>query len=467
MRMLTGFGDTRGVILPMTLIILLVLATMATTLLALGVSEPQIAANVMRSVQALSLAEAGAERAIAYFAYDATGKNRVNNACPEEPPTPCPGSTTTLWSDVSLDVGKYTVKWTPVSFATVLIESTGTTDYGGVRRTVRVVVTGHYTSRFGVLGAEVEIEGNARVVGNVGAVHGNVRTDFTAGNAAFIERTATSSTATCTGCTTPCGPCDPANPASKGVGEQQDSGGNKPEEPLPTVKPLDFRARATILFGGETASSGPPVPSSCGGSVTHPGTGSPTTYVPPNYILNTQAIGSVAACTLTAANTGILSGWTMGEPGDWSFSGGTTPPDGAYYASRRIQVTASPGSPTMPWKATFVAGGAEGGSAEGEVQITGHPNIESYLGGTLMVAGEIEIEGTGGSASLKGTVISTAPNKPAVLGEVRFKGSATLIGNIIANGEVEAGGNTTVRYNVAGRTGLRSSKLQVVFWSAN
>src|SRR5207302_3937742 len=61
-------GDERGIILPMTLIILTVLVTLVTAMLALGTTEPQIAANLVRGAQALGLAEAGADRALAAFA---------------------------------------------------------------------------------------------------------------------------------------------------------------------------------------------------------------------------------------------------------------------------------------------------------------------------------------------------------------------------------------------------------------
>ncbi|PYM17392.1 MAG: hypothetical protein DMD81_09225 [Candidatus Rokuibacteriota bacterium] len=59
--------DERGIILPLALVILVVVVTLASAMLALGTTEPQIAANLVRGAQALSLAEAGAERGIAYF----------------------------------------------------------------------------------------------------------------------------------------------------------------------------------------------------------------------------------------------------------------------------------------------------------------------------------------------------------------------------------------------------------------
>ena len=146
-RPLSSFQEERGVILPLTLIILLVLAGLVSVLLATGVMEPQIAANVLRGGQALSLAEAGAERTLAQLIANSTPVDCAM-ATPEDGcPIPTPSGATTLFASVALDsIGTYTVTYRPISFATLLIESTGRTNIGSVQRTVRLVVTKHYIS---------------------------------------------------------------------------------------------------------------------------------------------------------------------------------------------------------------------------------------------------------------------------------------------------------------------------------
>lgn len=444
----------RGAVLPLTLMILLVLTSLVSALLALGVLEPQIAANVLRGTQALSLAEAGAERAIAYFVADSSA---VNSAC--DPACPNPPPVTTLFNAVNLDtLGTYTVTYRSLSFATVLIESTGRTNIGDAQRTVRVVLTRHYVSKFALLGAEVEVEGNAKIEGSAGAIHGNDETEV--GGSAFVERTATSSGAECEGCTTLCSPCDPNDPASKGVGIPGASGGGRPPEDIPTLRPADFIGKATIILGGRDA----PVPSSCAGNLRNPdGTPvpAPPTTVPERTILNVVAIGSVPACTLTPENSGIFAGWTMHGGGEWRYAGGATPPDGAYYAAREIQIRGSPGTGTTPWKATFIAGA---GSEEGEVEIEGHPHIDSFLDDLLIVAGEVDLRGTGGTATLRGAVVATAGKDADDRGEVEIEGAVNLIGNVLTRGEIEVGGNSTVTYNVGTRTRFLGP-LRILSWS--
>jgi hypothetical protein len=183
--------------------------------------------------------------------------------------------------------------------------------------------------------------------------------------------------------------------------------------------------------------------------------------VPQKKILNLVAIGSVPACTLTNENTGIFSGWRMQGAGQWEFSGSGTPPDGTYFASNRIEVRASPGTASTPWRATLISGLAP---EEGRVFIEGHPTIVPFFEDVLIVAGEVTLKGTGGAATLTGAVLASGGQAVDVEPEVKIEGSVNLIGNILTGGEIEVRGTATVTYNVATRTRLLGP-LRVLSWS--
>ncbi len=152
----------------------------------------------------------------------------------------------------------------------------------------------------------------------------------------------------------------------------------------------------------------------------------------------------------------------------WTFNGSGTPPDGIYYASQEIEIEAppgGPGTPANPWRATLVAGGT---SETGEVHIQGSPTIVPFLQDMLIVAGEVEVEGQGGPATLTGTIFATAPHHDhpgALQGEVEIEGNVNLKGNIVSAGEIEVEESATVTYNSPAR-GRILGPLRVVSWSS-
>jgi Tfp pilus assembly protein PilX len=115
------------------MIVLVVLGTLVSAMLALGTTEPQIAANLVRGAQALALAEAGAERAIADFNATPSLMQCVVAAMNPDYPTPPTGCSTgplTLYGNGTAGAqgtGAYTVTYRPTSYATVMVESTGST----------------------------------------------------------------------------------------------------------------------------------------------------------------------------------------------------------------------------------------------------------------------------------------------------------------------------------------------------
>jgi Tfp pilus assembly protein PilX len=542
-------GNERGIILPLTLIILTVLVTLVSAMLALGTTEPQISANLVRGAQALSLAEAGADRAIAYFDQDTNGK-----AClvavlnPDygsaQPPAlyNYPGScatgttTTTLYSAETLGVGStgsYTVAYTPTTYATVLISAMGcqgsttcpapsysttvSCPSGSVCRIVRIVVTRQWSAQYGILANNVTVTGNASVEGNTGAVHGN--TSVNLGGSDYILQTATSANtnANCTNCT------------SAHVGDASDSGGGKPQVPIPTQTAADYIAKADVILGGGTtvptvtagktcstckcswASSAQGIDViSAAATPAKLGEYDLSNGVPDHWILDARSTTCVlyadstnpATSTMStkfhgnphASGGNIFSSWTMGNTtGQWS---GGQAVDGAYYAADTITVTGG-GSAGTPWNATFIAGGipnpdaATAGGAgppiypnSGVITMSGNPVINAYsnasstspwyLNQLAMIAGNIKIVGNSGGTTtpLTGTIFATSTASPpsGFSGNIDFSGNAALTGNIVAAGSASVSGSNPgdgkIVYNVAARSRLITPRLQLVSWHA-
>jgi hypothetical protein len=408
--------NDRGVVLPLTLIVLVVLASLVTALLALGVTEPQISANLLRSQQAIGLAEAGLERAVAHF-QDPANKSVVDTACVA---LPC-GSGGTLWQDVALaGQGTYTVTWRPIAFATILVESRGTT--GGAlmaERTVRVVLTTQYDSRYAILARKVEAGGHGRVLGSLGLIHGNEEVELN--GSSWVDQTATTAGSTCAGCD------------ARHVGNAPGSGAGRPEQSIPSISPASLLPRADFVFGDDAI----PLPTGATGCTS-------AAVIPKDQIY----VRAENRCVSFVTDPRFL-GWAPKprSAGSWSYSGVTTPPNGTFYASGEIRLQASPGTAGSPWEATLVAA---------SVDIQGHPTIQPYLRDLLIVSNRVEINGTGGDASLRGAIVAS--------GEVELTGGLSLTGNVLARGEVELSGNATITYNSKTRLPVTGA-LRIVSWS--
>ncbi len=430
--------DGRGVVLPLTLIILLILAALVTALLATGVTEPQIASNVVRSNQALSLAEAGAERAIADFIANPTAVNCAmwtsTDVTPCTGPATLPGWTTLYGGSQSLGtIGTYTVRYQPISFATLLVESTGQTSIGSVQRTVRVVLTSCSCSKYALLANTVTMDGSSKVTGTMGAIQGNASTSFVPGSSATVSLSATSSTGPCTNCVAPY------------VGDPALSGSGKSAVTIPTINPASYLKNADFILGPDPAASYP-----CGAN--------PGIPVDKSQILVVNATSwagvTYGPCQLVS---GTLLGWSPtllgANKGTWSYSGAVTPPNGTYYSAMvpagiGASITITGTTPTS-WKATFVT--------PGTVDIAGSPTITPYLNDSLIIAGTVNLHGTVALApSLTGVVMASSA--------VNMYGNVNLTGNVVSDGSVSTTGNIKVTYNVGTRS-RPLGVLQVISWS--
>ena len=431
-RAFNAWHDTRGVVLPLTFFILVLLAGLVAALLSVGATETQISANLLRTTQAFNLAEAGAERAIAAFVADSS---LVGNAA----------ALTQLFSNQTLgSVGTYTVTYQPMGASTVLVKSTGQSAIGNLTQQVQVVVAVTPQNPFAIVGDDTQISGTGRVIGTGGKAHGNTKMTISADG--WVEKTATSTPTTatsCTGCTTP-----------HNVGNVAGSGAGKPSQTLPSASPLDYKPKADFILSDDgwiRVVADPSRDVFCG-TASSPG-----------------------------CPAGEFAGWFMNkfstEPGNWHYNGSGTgtvanpnPPNGMYYASWELSIDSNPGtaanpsSPNYdaaanPWTATLISGDA---TKRGEMELLGPtPYILPYYQGLLGVGGRVAIEGGG---VYGGTVISTTKSRPGVTSHDPLKMSgATLNGQILADGQIQISGTATINYNPAG--GGLFSAPQIISWT--
>lgn len=423
----SGVANERGVALPLALMTLLVLAALVSALLGLGVAEPQIAANLVRASQALNLSEAGADRSVnllrgGELAQDPNGPVRTATC------SPCPGSTTTPWSNVLLaNLGTYTVTTRPIGDMTIEVTSIGQTNGATATRTTRAVLTRQYDAGpYAILGDRVDLQGHAIVSGTMGSVQANSELSLTGSSnvAGAIDPltglqsggTATTAANSCTGCTSP-----------DHVANVALSGAAKTALDIGSLAPQDLAQHADYVLGKDFGGFILPVITIVStGEVVLPGT------------------GSMAAWS--------VSGKMVQGQLQWQFkccSGSTPPANGTYYTASEIDITSNPG----PWQATLIAGTTQG---TGVIDMSGSPTItpagNAHLLDLVIVAGNVSITG---SPQLTGAMVGS---------NVDIKGDLGLTGNIIATGTVSVTGSAEITYGSKTRTPI-VGPLRVVSWS--
>lgn len=174
-------SDDRGIALPMALMVLALLASVTTALVALGTTEPLSSTNLKRADQALTLAEAGVERSIWTLSPAPTGPAGGGVATPLVGPQGPPWDGNTLFvltaaGDATAG-GGYTVQLTPGARSNeVQVASTGWIPSNVTpiaTRAVRVTLMS-LNHRFKPPGA-LNVDGEARVSGNAAiSAFGNI-----------------------------------------------------------------------------------------------------------------------------------------------------------------------------------------------------------------------------------------------------------------------------------------------------
>lgn len=398
--------DERGMILPLAMMVLVVLASLTGALLAIGGSEVAVANNHLRSTQALFLAEAGVEDAFNTLRDSPTMTGTASTNLTAMPSLSGPSPTVAAY-------GSYSVQYQRVGGNTVRVVSTGTTA-SGARRPLTAVFTNNFTVDTAILtGGSFTISGSPNLEGNCGTVHSNVNLTVSGNPTVTHDLTATG-TYTASG-----------SPAVGGV-----AGGSQPQRSIPSIVPSEFLAAAKAT-------------------------------VPATEIFqlksNGQVLNGYDQVIDTVSPGGTYRGWTYntGTPVVWAVIGNTGY-DGTYYVEGRATISGNPGNPITPWRTTVIA--------SGDVVVTGGPEIQAHLADTLLVAGaDVSVSG---NPTLGFNGLIAAHEQIAVSGSAEIsgylvaEGATSVSGTIAAN---QTGGNARITFNCSMSAPLRGT-LRVLAW---
>lgn len=405
-RVRRSFGDNRGLILPLTLLILVILSALAFAILSIGGSETQIAANHLGSIQADFLAEAGLE---ATFNTLRTTPTLVTNPGPN--PAPITGN---------LPTGNYIVQYQAAGADTVRVVSTGTTTIGGSQKIRRAIMSTSFFSNNAILAKDtLTISGSSDVLstgGQCGDVHTNNNLELNGSNIHIVGDATASGTYNTSG-----------NPDVDGIGE-----GGQPKETIPAINPTDFLNTAIATL-------------------------------PAGQIFQMKANGDVLngnGAQLQHLNSGeSYNGWryTSGTPAEWQFSGSSGHVNGTYYFEGNATLSGGPGSTANPWVTTLIA--------TGNITVTGGPTIQTSVTDTLFIAGlDVDIHGNPGNTVFQGLI--AAHEQFNLSGNVTVNGfliaeDADSTGTLVTSNAVS--GNPTINYHCGFNPPLRGP-LQILSW---
>jgi Tfp pilus assembly protein PilX len=409
-RVAAASRDERGLILPLALIALVVLAALSGAVLAVGTNEVSVAGNFVRNMQAQYLAEAGLEDAFHAFMTDPT-KTGVTQAALATVPG-LNGASTTL-----LKYGNYTVQYQTVGGNTVRIVSTGTTTTGATR-TLTAYYSNNLTLDFGLLvNGNMTISGNPEIHGTCGSamINGNLTVS---GNGEFDHDLVSSGSYSESG-----------QPSIGGH-----SGGGYATVQVPNINAADFLTLAKNTVDKSTIYQ---------------------------FKSNGQVLDGYDAVRTTLANGATYRGWTFtaGPPTSWSLSG-STGDDGTYYFEGNATVSGNPGSAMVPWVTSIIS--------TGSVTVSGNPTIRPAVTDTLIIAGgDVAISG---SASL-GT--SLYNGLVAAREQISLTGNSTINGYVIAQGATSnssvvtgdaLNGNPTINYPCGSLAPPLTGSLRFLTW---
>lgn len=379
-RLTSATADQRGMVLPLTLMFVIILTTLSVALLTVGGHETLVAANHLKGVHALFLAEAGLEDAFNTLRNDTTKITSATSSLATLTGTSGPGSSLTAY-------GGYTVQYQSAGSSTVrvVVEGyTGTSSNKTSTRTVRAILSQGWTSTDAVRTKDdLTIIGSVEVEGSCGSVHTNTNLTLTGGSI-DIDVTATAS-GTATG----------TYQAEGQSGSQSTSAqGGQSSKTIPTISPSSVLTSAKSTLSSDL------------------------------YQLKSdgRVLDKNDALVTTVANNGTFSNTWKYSGGAWSIAPGTnTGTTGTYYIEGDVTISGSPGSSSSPWNATIIA--------TGYINMAGSPYMSAHLTDTLLVAGtDIEI---GGGPHLSNGVIAAHE-------QISISGNIELTGSIVT----EDGGTT-------------------------
>jgi hypothetical protein len=251
---------------------------------------------------------------------------------------------------------------------------------------------------------DLEMSGNAQVIGSQGSVHANGDLDVSGVSVSISQN------ATATGTITANANWDPGGTESGGM----------PAIPLPDIHAINYFNDADFVLQAD-------------GTITNKaGT---TTYC--------NAWSNQNACKLVVPPGGSASfGWTFQQATGWDLSANTAN-SATYYSKTDVKVTGSPGAAASPIALTIIS--------EGSIEIEGNGDLQPEPASELMFVTDKDLK-------IHGTFAQplTVEGRILVREQIDFYGNPTLAGQVIVQNVPTVctlvtnntfGGNVTLSYN--------------------
>jgi len=408
--------EEKGLVLPMVLMILALLLSVAGGSLFMGQLDLRITSNFKTGTEAFYIAEAGLIQTIMELD-DADGTNDFNTiTLPQNP----------LYSNISYGTGNYTVTLTQATASPLVMDvvSTGTAP-NSATRVIRAKLEQYDVEmpKALVTNGTLEITGNIKLMGTCGGAHSN--TNMEVQNSAAQQADGFTATGTMTVSGTPCigsDTCDDPSPSADYVlnnsSERTDYSSThdgQPKKSLPTVNPADFADNVAALglagngyiLHDDTSSS--PTRVTTGGTCGADGRctgGTPVNPLPSNFPLQYKGTGQGAPRWENAS------------------LGNTAPLGGVFYSELPLSIS-NLGTDASPWQATLIA--RDSIDWGGGAVVKPYPSTDADLKGILAVSGnDIAIGGNMGSSGADGGGAVMAHQ------QIKFSGTITIYGFVHA-----------------------------------
>jgi Tfp pilus assembly protein PilX len=427
MTMKNLFKKEDGVVLPVTILILVVMATLAVVATKWSVQDVKRTERYYKTRAAFYIAEAGVQQAIDFMNYDSTGNSpgdEVASGGFDEVLANFISNNSASLTNVDFADGTYNVTvtdnddndgdTTDDDDNTVIVTSVG--DKGDFSVTLEATVTRGLFQAENAITTEGDLGGNGSftVNGTNGSIPSNAEVDISGGSAT-IRATATGSCAGAISCV----------------------GGVVPQD-IPLIEPSDFKSDADYVLKSD-------------GTIEEVSSGDIYTYTSPGA-------GNWSTSTLGDGNASF-AGLKL-QSGIWKATNDTIA-NGIFYVEGDFSTTGTPAG----WQTTIIA--------EGYIDFGGNADIVNYMNpsDTVDIQNLFLVAGT--DIEFSGNPTNTIQGLMAAKDQLSISGTVTLEGFLIAAdvGTSEnlvtsntISGSLTVTYNGDIVAPFLSNKVTIIAW---
>lgn len=422
-------GKEDGVALPVTLLILVVMAALAVVATRWSAQDVKRTERYYKTREAFYIAEAGVQQAIDLMNYDATGNSpgtEIASGGFDEVLDDFISNNSAKLTNINFANGTYNVTVTDNNDNdgdttddddnTLVITSVGSK--GDFSVTLEAVVTRRLFKGENAITTEGDLGGNGSftVGGTNGSIHSNSEVTISGGSATITQGATATGSCTGTGCV---------------------AGGVAPED-IPVIEPSDYKSYADYILKSD-------------GTIQEVSSGNVYTFTSPG--------GGHWTTSTTGDGDSLFDGLKL-QSGTWKASSDSIA-DGMFYVEGDFSTTGPPAG----WQTTIIA--------EGYINFGGNADVANYkdASDTADIQNLFLVAGT--DIEFSGNPSNTIQGMMAAKEQLSISGSVTLEGFLIA-ADVDTSeslvtsntisGSLTVTYNGDIVAPFLSNKVKVIAW---